>query len=326
MKWLQERDQPAARELPHEQRVHFHVRVVELRVEQDHETERERGQHDEHEGPRDAGVGDPERAARAGPSREDHCGHGDGPVDRAPFAQDPLRGYDVPPAAGDRDAGEDGGVQRGGGRRCSGDPRGEEGEHDDDEQCQERWGAQRESSARGRALHLHPVQGHSEGPRVGRRGIDRQGEWRPAFQAREIEGHHPIGNARIGLDVERGDHALIRSDRNSCRLNKMAPHAEGQSQAFARDHDRQSDDGAARRPMELRSPIALPALTEAADVVDVVGAEVQDRWPRVAGRPRREEQRRRREKGEQGGVHAEAAPRATGRRRRAAGYVTRTAA
>jgi hypothetical protein len=66
-------------------------------------------------------------------------------------------------------------------------------------------------------------------------------------------------------------------------LNEMASNAHAQDMPVADDPNGKSDLGRGPRPVEARETLALPILAEAANVIDVVGPEVEEDALRVTG-------------------------------------------
>src|SRR5204862_8039559 len=125
------------------------------------------------------------------------------------------------------------------------------------------------------------------------------------------------------------DRVCFDPNRNISGLNEMAANTHGQPEAATHDPQRKPYGRAARRPVEAREPIALPVLTEAGRVLEVVGPEVHDRRARAARGPGGKGDGSESEDGQQGAPSPSRGPGGRGRgrgRRRAAAQVTRTAA
>jgi hypothetical protein len=84
-------------------------------------------------------------------------------------------------------------------------------------------------------------------------------------------------------------------------LNEMAANTHAKDVPFADHANRQAELGDRAGPVEARPPVALPVLAEAAGVVGVVGAEVEEDGTRVTdGQPGAKPRREGEQKGRRG--------------------------
>jgi hypothetical protein len=297
-------------------------------VEEDHEAQGEGGQDDDHEGACHTWIRYLQTLPGAPPTRAPHGQHRDGGVDHPSLPGDALGGQHIPRASRRGRGCEHGRVESGRARRRAREPRRHEGDDHHQQQREPSGSEQIEARRRRRAFDLHPVEGETQRPRIGGCRIDREDEGSAAVHRWEVRPDLAVSHARVGLDVERRDEAPLDSHCNSSWINEMASHARGQSVSFAREQNGKPHFRVARGPVKARQPIALPVLAEPGDVIEVVGAEVQDGGPCMVGGEGGEEPCRRCQHEEHGEVRGDPANRAGVRpRRRRAGYVvTSTAA
>ena len=178
-------DEPAPRELPGEERVDPHVGVVELRMEEEHEAEGERGEDDEHERAGDR-ASPRSRAPRAcaAPARDEHGDQPRPPSVDAPHPSLAMRSaarmshaHPATASAIERER-----VRGGGARRRPGEARRHEGDGRHSSSASRVAAEQIEAGRRAHALELHPVEREAQRPRIGGARVDRHAEGSAALQ------------------------------------------------------------------------------------------------------------------------------------------------